>query len=182
MGVNYYNCDKGIDFLIEINHNFSQLIPYRYVKSKRVLEIDEKAGLIEFINVFGYLLNEYKMMLAIHYNTLDNVRIVRNKYEHKLHDLFFEYSIGDENMPSFFYAIKSGKKEVQINSADLILLLKDLNKLFSKLVCSVKEYAEENGKDDYPIYNRIDRFSFLDFNTIYDSNLLHTIGKLQFDF
>lgn len=41
------------------------------------------------------------------------------------------------------------------------------------------KYAYENSKDGYAYYIRITKYEFTDFNKIYDSDLLRTVGLLS---
>lgn len=67
-------------------------------------------------------------------------------------------------------------------AGSFIKLIKMVNELFTKLVFDARKYAYENSKDDYIYYRRITRFEFTDFNKIYDSDLLRTVGILSKSF
>lgn len=181
-GINYYNCDMGNGIFLKLIHNIAQLIPYKYKNENESITLENGNGLLDFKNDISYIFDDYKDIIKVHCDLLNNIRIVRNKYEHRMHDISFEYNVGGGWNASFVYAYKIKNQDINIKSNQLIHLLKDLNELFSKLVLDIKKYSEENGKKDYKIYSRISRFNFLDFNTIYDSDLLHKIGIIQFDF
>ena len=57
-----------------------------------------------------------------------------------------------------------------------------MNTLFAKLQESVAQFAKEKVNLYYSFYHRLLHFDFADFNKIYESNILHIIGKSLFPF
>ena len=78
------------------------------------------------------------------------------------------------------YAI--GDQQITITSGELITLAKSLNTLFAKLQVLVDQFAYEQGKSDHPYYRRLLRYTFTDFNKVYESSVLSIIGKAMFPF
>lgn len=57
-----------------------------------------------------------------------------------------------------------------------------MNILFSKIQELAHRFAEEYEYNDHPYYRRLVRCDFADFNKIYESNLLHILGKALLPF
>lgn len=181
-GINYYNCHDGSDILLQIIHDVPRLVPYSFDKKIQILKLNNNNGLLNFKNDIEYLFENYQQILDDNYYLLDKIRVLRNKDEHQLHILKEPFNIGDENNGSFKYFYEIKDETIIIESNEITSLLKELNFLFFKLVLEIKSYAESNNKEKYSFYEKISRFNFFDFNTIYDSYLLHKIGIIQFDF
>ena len=182
-GVDLYNdSDDYIVWTLDLIRDISRVVPYSYNRKEKKLHIDEKNGLIEFAEELPYLISDYEDILSTNYKFLDNVRKVRNKYEHRMHDAKWSSSGSGSNRylcVTFEVTNYSGEKEdVDISITQCVQLLKKLNVLFNKIITEVKEYAEENNKIDYPFYRRLCKSSFLDFNTIYDSQITKTVGRI----
>lgn len=62
------------------------------------------------------------------------------------------------------------------------LLMKDLNKLYSKLSSDVQECVNETKYASYPYNQKLTRFDYTDFNEIYESPLLSKIGNIMYPF
>lgn len=67
--------------------------------------------------------------------------------------------------------------KITITAGELIDFVKEINILFSKIQNLVNQYAYEHGKCDYLYYKRLVRYSFEDFNKIFESDLLRIFGK-----
>jgi len=173
--------DAGINELLDLLHSIPQLIPYKYDKEKNDIVISREYGLMEYRKHFKFLSNGYKKIISENKKLLDNVRTIRNKYEHQLHkaEVRCNFSGGNDG---FKYEFLIKNKIIEICSRELIILYKDLNIMFSRLVSEVVKWANENSKGNYPITGKLSRFDFLDFNTIYESELLPQIGTILFDF
>lgn len=174
--------------ILEIIQDIPRLIPYG--KKKGNLFIENTDGLIEFSDKLTYIKVEYENILKRNYKTLLQIKDIRNKYEHKIHgakitgtgsgttelfDLTFHLMIRNNGI----------EEEVDyiIYSNDIIKLIKDLNNLFAIIQNQVLEFLDldENYKEYY-YYKRLSRFTFLDFNNVYDNIILRTIGKILLDF
>ena len=58
----------------------------------------------------------------------------------------------------------------------MIKLVKQLNVLFNKILKDITNYAHVN-KIEHPFFEKISRISFLNFNKIYESDILYEVGK-----
>lgn len=172
------NSDKKV---LDIIQDIPRIIPYSCNKSTSKLEFNQRDGLLEYINEISYLKSDYEIILNKNYDFLDKIRKIRNKYEHKMHGIKHQSS-GSGSMSLFEFEFDVEGELIKIHSDSFIELVKSVNQLFSKIVKDIRKYACDNGKEDYSYYKRITRFDFLDFNKIYDNELLRTIGVLSKDF
>ncbi len=180
----YEYCHKEI---FDIIQEIPRLVPYMFDIKKKVLELTDKNGLLEFKNEITYLESSYLNILKDNYSFLDKIRIIRNKYEHKMHNVKRKSS--GSGTTTYFefefevYIPEEGQyKSIEVEAVEFIKLTKQLNSLFSLIIKEVLAYSYKEGKSDYPYYQRLYRFDFEDFNKIYNSNLLRTFGKLMLDF
>ncbi|WMJ24089.1 hypothetical protein RBG61_05310 [Paludicola sp. MB14-C6] len=182
-GSDYYTPDYEFDSkaILDIIQDIPRLIPYSKSKDGKKLEYKNRDGLLEYSNDIDYLKNDYDEILKNNYDFLDKIKDVRNKYEHKLHDIQL-LSYGGGSLIIFEFILKIEDKIIKIDSDNLIKLIKQLNKLFSKIIIDIKACAEANNKQEYPYYKKISRFDFNDFNLIYESDLLRKIGKALYNF
>lgn len=167
--------------VLDIIQDIPRLIPYSYNNKSKVLEYDNRNGLLEFKDDIQYLSNEYDKILKENYTFLDKVRKVRNKYEHKMHGVK-HVSSGSGSFSLFDFSFDVCGENIEVHASEFIKLIKLLNILFSKIVCEISTFAYENEKTDYPYYRRITRFDFLNFNELYDSDIVRKIGKVMNDF
>ncbi len=173
--------ENNSKIVLDIIQDIPRLVPYSYNNMKKVLEYDYKNGLLEFKNDIEYLLEEYEKILKENYNFLNDVRKIRNKYEHKMHDVQHIASGSGSNC-LFDFSFKVAEEDIELTAEEIIKLVKALNILFSKIVYDISVYAYKNQKEDYSYYRRITRFNFTDFNDLYDSDLIRKIGSAMNDF
>lgn len=170
---NFESSDKEV---LNIIQDIPRLIPYYFNKDKKFLELNKRYGLMEYASNIEYLKNDYQKILNDNNNFLDKVRLIRNKYEHQLHDVRHNAS-GSGSNTLFDFEFTVDDKEIYIDSNEFIELIKPLNVLFSKLAKDISKFAYENGKKDYSYYRRLTKFDFADFNKVYESNILRIFGK-----
>lgn len=179
-GINYYNIDAGRKIVLDLIHNLCKLIPYHYDRNNKKMKLSNNDGLLEFNASMPYLLQDYERILLNNYDVLVKVKKIRNKLEHKMHSIKLGGNVGGSGF--FTYIIDIENNCVSINSNELIKLISELNIFFEKMVEDLNVYAEKFKFKDHPYYARINRFKLSDFNLIYNSDLLHKIGIIQFDF
>jgi len=174
--------------ILEIIQDIPRLIPYG--KKKGNLFIENNDGLIEFSDKLIYIQVEYEEILKRNYNTLLQIKDIRNQYEHKIHGAKITGTgSGTTELFDLTFHLKVRNNGVEeevdyiLYSSDIIKLIKDLNNLFAKIQSEVLEFIDFN-KDfkEYYYYKRLSRFSFVDFNNVYDNTILRTIGKILLDF
>lgn len=177
--------EKHEEIILDIIHDLPRIFPCKYNKDENILELDYKGGLLEYGNEIVYLKEELEDILSSNYNFLNEVRIIRNKYEHKMHGVKI-VSEGTSSVDMFDFQFKyeyeGEAKKVSLHAVDFIKLISKLNKTYSKIQNEVSQCAIENCKTEYPYYNRLKRFDFLDFVKIYEDSNIRLIGKLMHEF
>ena len=174
----YYRFMEFEKLTLDIVQDIPRLIPYFYDNKSKILKLDNKSGLLEYKNEIQYIENDYQDILNQHSETLNKIRLIRNKYEHKMHDVKYQSS-GTGTMSLFDIEFRVNNQHIKIYAGELIKLIKGLNVLFSKISQEISIYAQEKQKQDYSYYERLSRFDFKDFNEIYESNIFRKIGKLM---
>lgn len=168
--------ESGKMDVLNIIQNVPRIIPYEYDKKTNLLKLNYKNGLLEFKNEINYLERYYIDILKNNYDFLDDIRKIRNKYEHKMHDVKHRSSgSGSTSLFDFTFLVKDEK--ITVHAYSFIKLIKEINILFSKIVKDINMFAYKNEKDSYTYYRRITRFNYEDFNKIYDCNLLREMGR-----
>lgn len=165
--------------ILDIIQDIPRLVPY--LSNNGVLESSNSDGLLEYRKEISYLSDDYNKIIKDNYEILNKTKKIRNKYEHKMHEIRRRSSISGKN--SYFeFVFKVRGEIIKIEAKELIDLVKQLNLLFSKLIKDIKKYISEEDKSNHPYYKRITRFDFENFNEIYCSELLWIIGNCMLDF
>ena len=170
--------EKNIENVI---HLMPKLVTYKYDKMKDVYKLGNSDGLLEFESSVPFLRTDYEHILQCHYACLSNIKTIRNKLEHRMHGVNMNSS-GSGSSCLFEMTYEVDKKYIRITAGELIGLVKELNVLFAKIQEQVAAFAYQNDKCSYPYYRKITRFSFEDFNQIYECNLLRIFGKALLPF
>ena len=174
---------NGPDYTVpalELIGDIPRIVPYKYIEKKGDL-ISKKDGLLEFDSEISYLFDEYEKIIDQHKDLLDKVRLVRNRYEHKMHDVRWKHSSnGSLTLLEIGFEITHNEESqyIEISMSECIPLLIQLNELFDKIIEDVRNYAYDNNKTDYAYYRKLCRHEFRDFNKIYQSKLLVIVGKV----
>lgn len=177
----YYRFSELKKVTLDIIQDVPRLIPYSYDNKKQDLILDNSNGLLEYQAEIKYIKEDYQNILDKYNNTLNKIRKIRNKYEHKMHDVKYQSS-GTGTMSLFDIEFKVNNESIRIYAGELIKLIKDVNILFSKIAQEISTFAYQSGKEGYAYYERICRVDFKDFNEIYESNILRKIGKIMNEF
>ena len=165
--------------ILDILQDIPRLVPYSITNG--VLKCINSDGLLEYRENISYLYFDYNKILENNYEILDKIRKIRNKYEHKMHEIKRTFSASGKYC-YFEFNFKIKHETIKIEANELINLLKQINILFAKLIKDIKNCISDEDKINYPYYNRITRFNFEDFNKIYDSKLLWIVGNCMIDF
>lgn len=164
--------------VLDLIQDIPRVIPFSYNGNTKRIELDEKNGLLEFSSEIAYLMNDYCDVLEVNRDFLDNVRQIRNKYEHIMHGVKnVSSSSGSTELFQFTFDVKGNV--ISVTSNEFISTMSMLNILFDKIVGEVKHYAEIHSKSNYPYYKTISRHIFSDFNKIYKSDLLRVVGRIS---
>lgn len=174
---------NGPDYTVpalELICDIPRVVPYKYSEGKGIL-ISKRNGLLEFDSEIRYLLGEYTKIVDENKKLLDKVRLVRNKYEHKMHDVRWKHSSnGSLALLEMGFQITHNEESqyIEISLDECIPLLTQLNNLFDRIIEDIRDYAYDNKKTDYAYYKKICQHKFGNFNKIYESKLLVTVGKV----
>ncbi|MBQ4052302.1 MAG: hypothetical protein IJD09_01465 [Clostridia bacterium] len=172
--------------VLDVIQDIPRLIPFSFNKKNQKYELNYRNGLLEFRGQLDFLENDYMKILTDHYTFLEEVQKIRNKAEHRMHAVMnTAYGFGTMCLFEYEFNVEdnSGNEiSILVQAEEFISLIYEINILFSKLQDQVKTYAIAANKTDYAYYKRLCRFDFLDFNKIYDSNLLELFGKISIDF
>lgn len=173
----YYGFSGFKKLNLDIVQDISRLIPYSYDNKKQDLILDNSNGLLEYQDEMKYIKEDYQKILDKYKDTLNKIRKIRSKYEHKMHDVKYQSS-GTGTMILFDIEFKVNNEFIRIYAGELIKLIKEINILFSKIAQEISIFEYQNGNEGYAYYERISRVDFKDFNDIYESNILRKIGKV----
>ncbi len=174
--------------ILDLLQDIPRLIPYGVERGVKV-KLNNQDGLLEFDDNLRYLKDNYESIIQENKELLIKIKKIRNKYEHKIHDakIMSHYS-GNDSWFRFGFKVNDKKYdkekkdyypvtyEYYIDSKDLIKLVKQLNILFNKILKDITNYAYVN-KIEHPFFEKISRISFLNFNKIYESDILYEVGK-----
>ena len=137
--------------------------------------------MLEFGNTFDFLKNDFLNILNNNYELLDLIRKIRNKYEHKMHEVKI-VGEGDGTFSLFEFDFVVEEKYITLCARNFITILIQLNAVYSKIQRDVSFFAQENDKIEYAYYRRLTRLDFNDFLKIYNDGNLRLIGKLMHKF
>ena len=177
--MNPYEKDKRL--VLDIVEDIFRLFACVFHKEHNKWVVDKAGGLLEFCNTFVFLKKDFSHFLQVNYDFLDSLKRIRNKYEHRMHDVkIVGEGNGSISLFDFDFDIKGEK--ITVSAKDLIDLLIQLNCIYSKVQKDVLFYAQEQNITEYPYYNRLSRFDFNDFTKIYADVNLRLIGQLMHKF
>lgn len=168
-------------YVEEVIHAIPRLIPYTAKRGADRYEIDTKDGLLEFADEIPFIEGDYKNILQQHYDLLAKIKKIRNKFEHRMHGARIVAS-GSGSISLFDATYKVGDETFDLVAGELVAFAKDMNSMFSKIQKILDCFAYEQRKDDHPYYRRLIRYSFCNFNQIYESDLLRLVGKALLPF
>lgn len=173
--------EKDERLVLDIIQDIFRLFPYRFDKRNKILKLDNNGGLLEFSDTFNFLENDFSDILKNNYEFLDSIRQIRNKYEHKMHEVKI-VGEGDGTFSLFDFDFVVGEIHITLYARNFIAILTQLNAVYSKIQRDVSFFAQENDKTEYVYYRRLTRLDFNDFSKIYNDNNLRLIGKLMHKF
>ena len=163
-------------YIHDVICDIPRLIPYACSRSKHQYTLASRDGLLEYTDELPYLLDGYESILLRHYCFLERLKLVRNKFEHRMHDVTLTQA-GSGSCIIFDLLYEIAGKPLKLNAHEFIACAKDLNILFSKIQNDLGKYAYQENKNASLYCQRLLRYDFEDFNKIYDSGLLRSIGK-----
>ena len=175
------NNDQYEEQMESVIHLVPKLVPYVYNKNEKNYIIDKNDGLLEFSSEITFLKMGYEKILHENYDVLVKTKRIRNQLEHRMHGAKIVASeSGNVNLFEITYDVKG--EVLRIRVSELITFVKEMNMLFSEIQKLIDRFALEQKKQDHPYYRRLIKFSFSDFNRIYESDLIRVFGKILFPF
>ena len=119
----YYRFSDFKKLTLDIVQDIPRLIPYSYDNKKQDLILDNSNGLLEYQAEIKYIKEDYQNILDKYKDTLNKIRKIRNKYEHKMHDVEYQSS-GTGTMSLFDIEFKVNNEFIRIYAGELIKLIK----------------------------------------------------------
>lgn len=168
-------------YIEEVIMDIPRLVPYVFDRKTSSYRLEPKDGLLEFSEEIPFLQEDYERILQIHKEFLEKSKKVRNKLEHKMHGAYAVAS-SSSSFSLFSITYEVSEEEIDLEAQELISFVKDINVMFDKIQTLLDRFATEIEMRDHPYYYRMVRYSFLDFNKIYESSLLHIFGKALLPF
>lgn len=169
------------DLFVNISQNICKLVPYYMDRNERKIHLSERdEGIFCFKSSLLFLECDYKDLFKSNYDTFLNIKVIRSKSEHSLHEISFDscYS-GSTSLPEIVFNIK--QELVEIKTEDIIKIIIDINNLFDKIRLDlIKIATDSENVTDYII--ELTHFSFSKFNKILSSDMLKDIGRVTRNF
>lgn len=164
-------------YVEEIIGTIPRLIPYKYYHDAQEYRINADDGLLEFSNEITFLSDDYETILEKHHDVLVKIKKIRNKIEHKMHAPTI-VAAGSNSFSLLDVTYEINDEEFDLNIHKFIAVVKDMNAMFSKIQKEIDYFSFTQGKSEHPYYRRLIRYDFCQFNKIYESELLRTIGEM----
>ena len=181
-GTNAYDhIEKQEDYIDKIVITIPRLIPCQVMRDSDEIKLIAKDGLMRFSNDIPFLSLDYENLLQNHKDILAKVKKIRNKLEHEIDNARVKSSCSSPSSV-FHVTYKIDEKSFTIHSEELIQMVKDLNALFSKIQKDVRIFASQNNKQTDKYLWRLTRYDFINFNKIYESDLLPVFGQSMLPF
>lgn len=165
------------DYFYEIAENIVTLIPCS-ANDKRV-KLCTDDGIFDFIDELDFLENDIEEIFNKNMEVFHKIKIVRNKHEHVAHRIWVGFaSSGTSSLVSVTY--KHDEKLYKLSCEEFIEIIKEVNKLFDKIIERFKKFREDymkNNKEEHPYLEKYSKIDFLRFNNIYNSNVLRDCSR-----
>lgn len=111
--------EHSYKLLLDIIQDIHRVIPYKFNFDSNKIELEQKGGLLEYKNDINYLNKEYQELLNNNYDFLDKIRVIRNKYEHKMHDVKRKSS-GSGSTSYFDFEFDVSGKSITVEAYEFI--------------------------------------------------------------
>lgn len=178
-GLNAYDSPLRIDQLFySVMSMIYRLVPF---KKNEKLVINPNDGLLDFKTDFVWLEAEFISLLDSHYCVIDSIRMIRNKFEHKMHDgRSTSYLSGTDLLFSVDFEVEDNK--TKINLHDLIDITKKLNIIYGRIMLELKSSIDAKVLTG-PYFERLFKRNFNHYTEIFNLNYktLQIIGRIFVD-
>ena len=121
-----------------------RLVPYDYDVKNQNYRINRRDGLLEFSDQLPFLLEDYEMILQRHGEFLSKVKIIRNKFEHKMHGARLVAGGSVSGSVAFDMTYEVGDQKIELTASEIIRFTKDINCTFSRIQKLIDTFAYEN--------------------------------------
>ena len=173
------NFEESYNIVLDICEKIPRVIPYKIEKEDKTVHMAVNDGLLVFKNDIPFIENDFQRILKENEELLFGIKMIRNKLEHKIHNINFNKSSSGSTSP-FEITINVDDIAVSFNTIQLIKLIKMINEAYSKIRKLIEQLSlKDSNENDYYI-KYLDQIDFLDFNTLYDDQNIKLIGKLQY--
>lgn len=181
-GINIFDNKGQLEKYIEkVIMDIPRLVPYVFDRKTSSYRLEQKDGLLEFSDEIPFLQEAYTDILQTHKDFLEKAKKVRNKLEHKMHGAD-TVATSSSSFSLFSITYEVAEEEIELEAKEFISFVRDINVMFDKIQILLDQFATEIEMCDHPYYCRMVRYRFLDFNKIYESDLLHIFGKALLPF
>lgn len=150
-----------------------RLIPYKIDKPTNKPKLCKTDGILNFKKDLKFIVNDYNKILNNNPEIFINLKIIRNKVEHLPHIVKFKQgSSGNLDLPEATFMID--EEEYKFYLKEIILSIKELNITFDKIIMELNLFIKNNNIEvfDSPYYKHYSRIKFLNYNKIFESELL----------
>lgn len=121
-----------------------------------LLKDNSKIMKLEFENLENYLIirdyikidDDYNLIAET--NLLKSMKIIRNKYEHRLHEIKLKGSVGSKSDIYLYYEYDKRVYEISIEYVNA--LIKKYVEIFNKLLNEIKENLDDKFDENYKNY------------------------------
>lgn len=175
------NVEESFNIVVDICDKIPRIFPYLTDKATNKLCLSSQDGILSFKKDIDFIQDEFQQILVNNYNTLNNIKKIRNNVEHGMHLIKFD---GNSSGSSIDYEIVISIKNLKLkfNTSELIVLIKEINAVYSKIVSLINKISIKDKLVDNFYMKYLYTFDYKDFNRIYDDPNLKIIGKLQYSF
>ena len=179
------NAPQMESIFLFLSCSLMRLVPCNRQNKEKKLALSWEDGILPFKNELSFLENDYNQLFCSHNVLLETIKDVRNKIEHCPHKLDFQSSdSGTQILPIIRFKLQGEAKNWQLNSEDIVSLIKNLNEIFDKIIKELRAYVFTHypEKQSHPYYQRLCKLDYRRFNHLLESPLLRDISKLMQDF
>lgn len=176
---------KAEDLIYEICDALNILIPYQVDNDEEVYIPKNKRyyGILNFENDLAFLHDDIQKIIEKNKDSLYIIKNIRNKREHEAFNISAKSFYSGNDLPIIVYFEYQGKR-FGIESSNFLEIIKDINKIFDKIIYEFNTFAKNNIDNfgENPYYRKYGKLNFERFNNIYNSNVLKDCSRAMIDF
>ncbi|MDY0214023.1 MAG: hypothetical protein RBS24_00630 [Bacilli bacterium] len=150
--------------LVNIVNDLFQIIPLS-AHDKYGLKIIEDEAILLFDEI--NIKDKIKSLVDDNYDALIDLKYMRNKNQHMMHEIKNNSAMGGSDLPEFEFQILDNHITIKVNN--LIKIVHELNIIFNDITKHLKEIYSTYKYQSLYLENLIS-IDFLNYNKVYDSN------------